>query len=99
MQKHVLSIFILPPSIKELHRRLISRGQDDSAVIERRMAQSWDEISHWDGYDYVLINDDLDATETRLKTIVEAERLRRVQQPGLVEHVRRLQREFDEGNG
>lgn len=94
LQEHVLSIFILPPSIPELHRRLVSRGQDAPEVIEKRMQKSWDEISHWDGYDYVLINDDLDQTEERLKTIISAERLRRSQQPELVDHVRRLQSEF-----
>ncbi len=60
------------------------------------MQKSWDEISHWDSYDYVLINDDLDDTEARLKTIVTAERLRRSQQPGLLDHVRKLQREFED---
>ena len=94
LQDSVLSIFILPPSITELHRRLISRGQDDDSVIEGRMQKSWDEISHWDGYDYVLINDDLDETEAQLKTIISAERLRRSQQPALVDHVRKLQSEF-----
>lgn len=94
LQDSVLSIFILPPSITELHRRLISRGKDDDAVIEGRMQKSWDEISHWDGYDYVLINDDLDHTEAQLKTIIGAERLRRSQQPELVDHVRTLQSEF-----
>ena len=89
-----MSIFILPPSITELHRRLISRGKDDDTVIEGRMQKSWDEISHWDGYDYVLINDDLDETEAQLKTIISAERLRRSQQPQLVNHVRTLQSEF-----
>ena len=73
---HTLSIFILPPSIAELKRRLIARGQDGEDVIQKRMQKSWDEISHWDGYDYVLINDDLDATEQRLRTIVAAERMR-----------------------
>ena len=94
--QHVLSVFFLPPSIKELHRRLVSRGQDDAATIAKRMLKSWDEISHWDSYNYVLVNDDLDATEARLKSIVTAERLRRSQQPGLTEHVRRLQAEFEE---
>ena len=94
LQDSVLSIFILPPSITELHRRLISRGKDDDTVIEGRMQKSWDEISHWDGYDYVLINDDLDETEAQLKTIISAERLRRSQQPQLVNHVRILQSEF-----
>ncbi|MFT6105266.1 MAG: guanylate kinase, partial [Paracoccaceae bacterium] len=58
--KHTLSIFILPPSIPELRRRLVSRGQDTPETIGRRMQKSWDEISHWDGYDYVLVNEDLD---------------------------------------
>lgn len=94
LQEHVLSIFILPPSIHELHRRLVSRGKDAPEVIEGRMQKSWDEISHWDGYDYVLINDDLDTTEAQLKTIISAERLRRSQQPDLVDHVRVLQSQF-----
>ena len=96
MRDGVLSIFILPPSIAELRRRLVMRGQDEEDVIAKRMKRSWDEISHWDGYDYVLINDDLDATEERLRSIVTAERLRRTRRPGLVEHVRRLQGEFEE---
>lgn len=96
MRDGVLSIFILPPSIAELRRRLVMRGQDEENVIAKRMIRSWDEISHWDGYDYVLINDDLDATEERLRSIVTAERLRRTRRPGLVEHVRRLQGEFEE---
>ena len=94
--KHVLSVFFLPPSIDELQRRLISRGQDDAETIAARMRQSWDEISHWDGYDYVLVNDDLDVTEARLKAIVTAERLRLSQQPGLTDHVRALQAEFND---
>ena len=94
--RHTLSIFILPPSIPELRRRLIDRGQDAAETIAKRMQKSWDEISHWDGYDFVLVNDDLDATEEKLRTIVTATRLRRSQQPGLTEHVRRLQAEFEE---
>ena len=94
--KHTLAIFILPPSIHELERRLRSRDQDSDDVIAGRMQKSWDEISHWDGYDYVLVNDDLDATEHQLKTIITAERLRRSQQPELVNHVRSLQDEFEE---
>jgi len=94
LQEHVLSIFILPPSITELHRRLVNRGQDAPDVIEGRMQKSWDEISHWDGYDYVIVNDDLDATEHQIKTIISAERLRRSQQPQLMDHVRDLQSQF-----
>ncbi len=93
---HTLSIFILPPSIKELHRRLVTRDQDSDEVIAKRMQKSWDEISHWGSYDFVLINDDLDKTAEELKTIVQATRLRRLQQPALVEHVRNLQNEFED---
>ncbi len=96
MQAHVLSIFILPPSIAELRRRLIGRGQDDTTTIARRMEKCWDEISHWDAYDYVLVNDDLTETEERLKSILRAERLRLSQQPELVDCVRKLQAEFEE---
>ena len=94
--KHVLSIFILPPSIPELERRLRARAQDSKEVIDGRMSKSRDEISHWPEYDYVLVNEDLDETEARLKTIVAAERLRLSQQPDLVNVVRRLNKEFEE---
>jgi guanylate kinase len=60
------------------------------------MQKSWDEISHWDAYDFVLVNDDLDATEEKLRAILTASRLRRTQQPALTEHVRTLQAEFEE---
>ena len=94
--KYVLFIFILPPSIPELERRLHARAQDSKEVIDGRMSKSRDEISHWPEYDYVLVNEDLDETEARLKTIVAAERLRLSQQPDLVNIVRRLNKEFEE---
>lgn len=94
--QHTLSIFILPPSIKELHRRLEARGQDSAEVIAKRMRKSWDEISHWAEYDYVLVNDDLEATDQKLKSIVSAARLKRLQQPGLNGHVKMLHAEFEE---
>lgn len=93
--KDAVSIFILPPSIAELERRLRGREQDNAAVIAGRMAKSQAEISHWAEYDYVLINDDLDRAEADLKTILAAERLRRDRQPGLSDFVRGLNREFD----
>ena len=93
---HTLSIFLLPPSIPELRNRLEKRGQDEASTIARRMEKSWDEISHWGGYDFVLVNDDLDSTEEKLKTIITATRLRRSQQPMLTDHVRTLQSEFEE---
>jgi guanylate kinase len=92
----VVSIFILPPSIKELHRRLVQRAQDDEETISRRMTKSWTEISHWDSYQYVLINDDLDKTDERVRSIVQAERLKRSRQPELIEFVRGLKQEFSE---
>ncbi len=93
--RDVVSIFVLPPSIAELDRRLRDRAQDSAEVIAGRMAKSRDEISHWAEYDYVLVNDDLDATFARLTTILQAERLRRDRQPGLSDFVRGLNREFD----
>ena len=92
---HTLSIFLLPPSITELHRRLVNRGQDSDETIAKRMRKSWDEISRWDSYDYVLVNDDLDTTEDHLRTIISATRLRRLQQPQLIDHVRALHDQFE----
>ncbi len=92
----MVSVFILPPSIAELERRLNSRGQDSAEVIAGRMTKSQSEISHWAEYDYVLVNDDLDACEAALKTILTAERLKRNRQPGLIGHVRALNREFED---
>jgi guanylate kinase len=96
LASHVLSIFLLPPSIAELRRRLEARGQDKPDVIAKRMQKSWDEISHWDAYDYVLVNDDLDESDAKLRSIVTSERLRASQQPALLDHVRTLQAEFEE---
>ncbi len=94
--KDVVSIFVLPPSIAELERRLRSRAQDSDAVIAGRMAKSEAEISHWAEYDYVLVNEDIDRAEAELKTILAAERMRRDRQPWLSDFVRGLNREFAE---
>jgi guanylate kinase len=93
--RDVVSIFVLPPSIAELERRLRSRGQDSDAVIAGRMSKSRDEISHWAEYDYVLVNSDLDYTFNALRTILQAERMRRDRQPGLSDFVRGLNGEFE----
>lgn len=93
--KDVVSVFVLPPSIGELERRLRGRDQDSEAVIAARMAKSQAEISHWAEYDYVLVNDDIDRAEADLKTILAAERMRRDRQPGLSDFVRGLNREFE----
>lgn len=94
--RDAVSVFILPPSIVELDRRLRARGQDSEEVIRGRMAKSRDEISHWAEYDYVLINDDQDECFERLQAIVVAERLKRERQPDLSDFVRALNREFEE---
>ena len=91
--RQVVSIFLLPPSLPELERRLRARAQDSDHVIAGRMARSRDEISHWAEYDYVLVNDDLDATETALRAILTAERLRRDRQSGLGRFVKALMEE------
>lgn len=91
----VVSVFVLPPSIAELHRRLQARAQDSEETIARRMARSRDEISHWAEYDYVLINNDIDQAERELRAIVTAERLRRSRQPDLIGRVRALNDEFE----
>ncbi|KFI34085.1 guanylate kinase [Haematobacter missouriensis] len=94
----VVSVFILPPSIKELEQRLRGRGQDPDEVIAARMARSLDEISRWSEYDYVLINHDIDAAEEELRAIVTAERLERKRRSGLVGFVRGLNEEFTRRN-
>ncbi len=94
MREDVVSVFILPPSIAELDRRLRQRGQDSDTVIAGRMARSQSEISHWAEYDYVLVNRDLETTFADLLTIVQAERMRRARQPQLADFVRGLNAEF-----
>jgi guanylate kinase len=86
----VVRVFILPPSMTELGRRLRSRNTDEPAVVEARMARATSEISHWDGYDYVLINEDVEGCFAQVKTILDAERLRRSRQTGLIGFVRKL---------
>ena len=86
----VVSVFLLPPSSDELEQRLRRRGTDSEEVIRDRMARARGEISHWDGYDYVVVNADIEDCFEKVKTILEAERLRRERQEGLVEFVRTL---------
>ncbi len=93
--RDVVSIFVLPPSIAELERRLRGRAQDSDEVIAGRMAKSRDEISHWAEYDYVIINRDIDSAFNELKTILQAERLKRDRQPALSDFVRSLNKEFE----
>jgi guanylate kinase len=85
------SIFVLPPSIPELERRLRARAQDDEVVIRGRMAKAGDELSHWAEYDYVIVNDEIDRAFEEVKQILATERLKRERQPGLSAYVRDLQ--------
>lgn len=91
-----VSIFLLPPSIAELETRLEKRGQDSAEVVAGRMAKARDEISHWEEYDYVLVNDNLDVCEEQLRSILAAERLRKGRQLHLVDFVQGLNREFED---
>ena len=86
----VVRVFILPPSVDELGRRLRARGTDDPVVVAGRMRRAASEISHWDGYDYVLINDDVDRCFAQVRMILEAERLKRSRQTGLIGFARSL---------
>jgi len=86
----VVRVFILPPSMIELESRLRGRQTDSDDVIERRMARAHSEIAHWDGYDYVLVNDDADACFAKVQTILRAERLKRSRQTGLIGFIRKL---------
>jgi guanylate kinase len=86
----VVRVFILPPSMEELRRRLEGRGTDAQEIIERRMSRADAEISHWDGYDYVLVNDDVESCYAKVKTILAAERLKRSRQTGLIGFIRKL---------
>ena len=88
----VVRVFLLPPSIAELESRLSGRGTDSADVIAGRMARAQSEISHWDGYDYVVINDDIETCFAKVRTILQAERLKRTRQTGLIDFVRDLMR-------
>ena len=95
LAEDVVSIFILPPSIIELEKRLRSRAQDSDEVISARMKKSRDEISHWAEYDYCLINHNIDVAEQELRAILTAERLKRSRQPGLMTLVRDLNEQYE----
>ena len=89
-QQDVVRVFILPPSIEELRRRLTGRGTDSAEVIDARMERARSEISHWDAYDYVVINEDVDACFAKVREILDAERMKRQRQTGLIPFVREL---------
>ena len=88
----VVRLFLLPPSVPELERRLTGRGTDSAEVIAARMQRAQAEISHWDGYDYVIVNDDIDVCFAKIEQILAAERMKRARQTGLIGFVRELMR-------
>ena len=76
----LVSVFILPPTLDELERRLRARAQDSDAVVQKRMAKATQEISHWEEYDYVVVNEDLDKAMAHIQRILHAERFKRWRQ-------------------
>lgn len=90
LERDVVRVFLLPPSIDELRRRLTGRGTDSADVIAARMERARAEISHWDGYDYVIVNDDIDECFAKVREILDAERMKRARQTGLIGFVREL---------
>ena len=86
----LVTVFILPPSTRDLERRLITRAQDSMEVVQKRMAKAADEMSHWAEYDYQIINRDIATSLMELKSILTAERLKRERQVGLSNFVKAL---------
>lgn len=84
----LVSIFILPPSIDELERRLYSRAQDSEDVVKDRMAKATSEMSHWAEYDYIIVNEDIDQSVAEAEAILAAERLKRKRRTGLTKLLR-----------
>jgi guanylate kinase len=91
MRPDVVSVFILPPSIAELQRRLKRRAEDSDEVILRRLQTAENELRHWQDYDYVLVNADLDRCFAQLSGILSAERLKRTRNPALAGNLAELQ--------
>ena len=89
----LVTVFILPPSVEELERRLRTRAQDTAEVVKKRMAKAGDEMSHWFEYDYILLNTEVDRSIARVQAILDAERLKRDRQVGMATFVNRLRGE------
>jgi guanylate kinase len=90
----VVTVFILPPSAADLEQRLNERAQDSPETVRRRMLGASNEIQHWDEYDYVVINHDIDCSVEAVRVILAAERLRRTRLTGLKQFVKKLQTEL-----
>jgi guanylate kinase len=89
-REDVVTIFILPPSHAELERRLRARAQDSEDVVQGRMARAADEMSHWNEYDYVVLNTDVEKSIAEVRAVLAAERLKKSRQPGLLDFVNGL---------
>ena len=91
----VVTIYMLPPSIKELRRRLENRGTDSKEIIDKRMNMILDKITHWDEFDYVIVNVNLEETIIKVQKIISGERMKRVRQTGLKKFVNELIKEAE----
>ncbi|MEQ8227969.1 MAG: guanylate kinase [Rhodospirillales bacterium] len=89
-REHLVSVFILPPSVEELESRLRGRGQDSEEVVAGRMARAKSEMSHYEEYDYIVVNAELDASVENVKAILRAERLKKERQTGLLDFVQKM---------
>ena len=94
MSRDLVRVFVLPPSVKALEERLMTRSQDSLDVVARRMSEAAFQISHWAEYDYVIINDDIDHSLAKVRSILIAERMKRERQLGLSAFVRGMQKEL-----
>ena len=92
----VVTIYLLPPSIKELRSRLENRGTDSKEVIEKRMGIILDKMIHWDEFDYVIVNVNLEETVLKIQKIISGERMKRVRQVGLKGFVKELIKEVEQ---
>lgn len=92
----VVSIFILPPSIEVLHKRLLNRNKDDEKTVNLRMQEARSEISHWSEYDYVMINDDFEKVKKNILKIIEIEKIKRHQQNFLPNFISDINNEFED---
>lgn len=94
----VVTIYLLPPSIKELRQRLERRGTDSKELIDKRMGLILDKMNHWDEFDYVIVNVDIEETVTKVQKIISGERMKRVRQVGLKRFVHELVKEVEEND-
>ncbi len=97
MGADLVRVFILPPSAPELKDRLFRRNLDEISVIKKRMAEASNELGHWDEYDYILVNDDVDECSEDIAAILKAERLKKIRRVGLADFVQGMRKELSRG--